>query len=182
MEKYDLPKIADVVQNVYEGMSKLTNDYKESIGVLRKTTSSLEKVHVPNIQSAEEVKLVEKLDLYVDEIKALMSAERLLHDSINEKDKSIASLMNEKERHINSINDMNTKCQLLQSQVDRYEDNSTIYKPQTSDSERELQLENQCQAQQTQIRVKQDLINTLSETNAKLQQNIHTYMYVSSKL
>ena len=184
LEKYDIPRVADNVQAVYENLTKLNNNFHENVALLGKAGSSLEKISSSNEKNAEDCELKQRLDKCSSEIDALKSAETLLHDSINEKSKIISSLMNDKEKHIKIINEVNTGKQSLLLERGSLENtindqreeigrlNAVLSDLKTKSSQREIQLDCQCQSQQTQIEGKQDIINFLTQTNTKLQENL----------
>ena len=204
VEKYDIPRVADTIQAVFENFNKLNKDLKENIAILGKSRAALEKHVVENQNSNEDLDRKEKLDRQESEIKALKAAEILLLESVREKDKLISKLSNDKEKHIKSINDSYTTNQSLQTQVDRYKDweserellentivtlkdeiersQSQISSMRESCSKRENDLDRQCQTLQTENRAKQDIINHLTDTNNNLQGNLVVALHVSETL
>ena len=96
---------------------------------------------------------------------------------VKEKDNSISELRSSEDKNIKTINENNSRIQLLRQLVDKYKDmemklneqhrvidrlNDTVSDLQSKSSERELLLDKQCVTQQHDIRSKQELINILS--------------------
>ena len=201
VEKYDLPKIADKIQIVYENIGKLNNDFKENITLLSKSKSQFEKdikdlkeINV-NEKNNGDLRFKEQLEDKEKEIKSLKSAETLLRESLQGNEKTINGLKNDKDINLNCINGLNHDNQVLRSQLDKavsYKTekentenevtilknenfilNRTVSELQCKCSERENELDKQCQLQQCEIRSKQDLISSLNETNKSLQENLN---------
>ena len=171
-------------------MNKINNDFKENIALLVKSKSSPEKNVASNLKTIEDSGLSEKINKHLSEINTLKAAETLLRDALDEKDNAIRTLMNEKDRHLNSINDLHLMNQGFTSQLNRCRNivsdkvslektamdqkneitrlNAGLSDINMKGSWRENYLDSQCHSYQMELRGKQDFINHLNETNKKL--------------
>ena len=119
-----------------------------------------------------EEKLIEK----EKELSSLKASEQLLLESIKYRDTQISSLRDAKEKHIHALNEKNSTLQSLRNELDKYfatEErmqeiimentrlNGKIASLESTCSDREADLDRQCSSQQSEIRSKQELINTL---------------------
>ena len=119
-----MPTIADKVQIVYSNLENTNNQFIESISLLNKVKAKLDEGNIQfdkleNRGISDEL-LKEKLKLKQTdaELLSLRASEKLLLDSIMENDKQIMSLNEQKSKHINTINTMNTTIQLSQNKID----------------------------------------------------------------
>ena len=192
--KYDIPRVADKIQAVYENIFKINNEFKENTTLLGKSKSTLENSINLNEKSSYDRGLKEKADSQASELQALKASETLLLESLREKDKLVTNLMNDKDKHLKSINELNSDNQSLRSQSGRYANieserlslenmvaglkdenkrlNAVLSDLKSSCSSRENNLDLQCQKQQTEIRSKQDIINVMDAAMNKLQENL----------
>ena len=120
VDKYDLRSIADKVQSVYTNLEKANNRFTENVALLNRAQTKLEEFDThfeigPRNTNISE--LEGRLKANNEEVKSLRATENLLLESIAEKDKKIAVLTDQKEKHINIINDMNNTIQVMQNKM-----------------------------------------------------------------
>ena len=179
IEKYDIPRVADVVQKANNDIIKLNNECKEFIGRLNKAIAVMDGLTknevIMNMNDGKhntDERIIEK----EKEISSLIASEQLLLALIKDKDDQISNLRDYKEKQINASNEKNSTIQTLRTEIDKYNTiqskldettsentrlNGMISSIQSKCSDREDNLDRQCTSQDIEIRSKQDIISML---------------------
>jgi hypothetical protein len=117
LQKYDIPSIADVVQSASVNLTKLGNECRDHCSNLTKKMEKIEELPTPEIVMNNNGNQEKRIETLEKETNALRSSERLLMDTIKEKDSEISTLRDVKERHITAMNERNTEIQTLKTQL-----------------------------------------------------------------
>ena len=187
LEKYNIAAIADRIQSMFSNMKKVNNEFESNINTLTKTKNALEKFSTANPSPATSKNDFQpRIDEQREEIKSLKAAEILLHQSITEKDKLIATLSTDKQTHVTRIDELHTKNQSLSSQLDplihieeekishqnnleKFAEeikrlNAVIFSLNTKQREDETALQLQNQSLREQLNMKQTFIDEIKES------------------
>ena len=120
-EKYDLSVVADKVQVVYDNLENINNRITENLSLLAKENKVVANRVLVQEKSVDRTGLEETLQNKEAELSSMRASEKLLIESCNEKDKKLEKLLDDKEKNVKTMNEMNTTIQSLEVKLIKYE-------------------------------------------------------------